>query len=207
MMAITNAMERAAIGARQLNRQNGRPLARSSAADHGVYLATPSPRRCAAARLPFEPHQFEFWFAYKNGRNAALNTAAHEIRTRNGALTGPTSTACMTSTCAVAHAEKPDAVAARMGARLAELAATLESAIGTAQAQRETFAAGASELAVTTALTLHDVLGAIDRLGSRAGKAGALRLLEARVRYRRARDRRAASSSSPRCGPDCAPIR
>ena len=41
-----------------------------------------------AARLPFGPRQFEFCFAYKSGRNAALNAAANEITAANGALTG-----------------------------------------------------------------------------------------------------------------------
>src|ERR1043165_3038222 len=79
-------------------------------------------------------------------------------------------------------AGRPDAVAARMSAKLQELAVTLESAIGTAQAQRETFAEEAGDLAFTTALTLHDVLGAIDRLGQSSRETQArFALLEARV--------------------------
>ena len=153
-----------------------------------------------AARLPFEPRQFEFWFAYKNGRNAALNAAANEIKGRNGALTGPDIDRLHEIYLSPWRmAEKPDAVAARMSARLAELAATLESAIGTAQAQRETFAAETSELAVTTALTLHDVLGAIDRLVAvHAGKPGALRAARSARRYGRARDRRVARAARRR---------
>lgn len=154
-----------------------------SAADHGVYLGDAIAAEMRAARLPFEPRQFEFWFAYKNGRNAALNAAANDIRSRNGALTGPDIDRLHDIYLSPWRmAEKPDAVAARMGARLSELAATLESAIGTAQAQRETFAAGASELAVATALTLHDVLGAIDRLGQSNRESQArFALFEARV--------------------------
>src|SRR3979409_1238706 len=41
-----------------------------------------------AARLPFGPRQFEFSFAYKSGRNAALNAAADEIKAAQGALSG-----------------------------------------------------------------------------------------------------------------------
>src|SRR5947208_3353363 len=40
-----------------------------------------------ASRLPLEPRQFEFWFAYKGGRSAALNAAADEIKSKQGALT------------------------------------------------------------------------------------------------------------------------
>ena len=152
-------------------------------ADHGNYLGDAIAAEMHAARLPSEPRQFEFWFAYKNGRNAALNAAANDIKSRNGALTGPDIDRLHEIYLSPWRmAEKPDAIAARMSARLAELAATLESAIGTAQAQRETFAAEASELAVTTALTLHDVLGAIDRLSQSSRESQArFALLEARV--------------------------
>ncbi len=152
-------------------------------ADHGNYLGDAIAAEMHAARLPSEPRQFEFWFAYKNGRNAALNAAANDIKSRNGALTGPDIDRLHEIYLSPWRmAEKPDAIAARMSARLAELAATLESAIGTAQAQCETFAAEASELAVTTALTLHDVLGAIDRLGQSSRESQArFALLEARV--------------------------
>ena len=152
-------------------------------ADHGIYPGDAIAAEMHAARLPSEPRQFEFWFAYKNGRNAALNAAANDIKSRNGALTGPDIDRLHEIYLSPWRmAEKPDTIAARMSARLAELAATLESAIGTAQAQCETFAAEASELAVTTALTLHDVLGAIDRLGRSSRESQArFALLEARV--------------------------
>ena len=71
-----------------------------------------------AARLPFEPRQFEFWFAYKSGRNAALNAAANEIKGRNGALTGPDIDRLHEIYLSPWRmAEKPDAVAARMSAQ------------------------------------------------------------------------------------------
>src|ERR1043166_6466352 len=148
-------------------------------ADHGIYLGDTIAAEMRAARLPFEPRQFEFWFAYKSGRNGALNAASNAIKSRNGALTGPDIDRLHeTYLSPWRMAEKPDAIAARMGAKLQELAVTLESAIGTAQAQRETFATEAGELAITTALTLHDVLGAIDRLGpTRRGSQARVALL------------------------------
>src|ERR1044072_8362022 len=154
-----------------------------TSADHGVYLGDTVAAEMRDARLPFEPRQFEFWFAYKNGRNAALNAAANDIKNRNGALTGPDIDRLHDIYLSPWRmAEKPDAVAARISAKLAELAATLENAIGTAQAQRETFATETNELAVTTALTLHDVLGAIDPLGQSSRESQArFALLEARV--------------------------
>ena len=103
-----------------------------TSADHGVYLGDTIAADMRAARLPFEPRQFEFWFAYKSGRNAALNAAANEIKGRNGALTGPDIDRLHEIYLSPwRKAEKPDAVVARMSARLAELAATLESAIDT----------------------------------------------------------------------------
>src|ERR1044072_6846462 len=118
-------------------------------ADHSIYLGDTIAAEMRAARLPFGPRHFEFWSAYKNRRNAALNAAANAIKSRNGALTGPDIDRLHeTYLSPWRMAEKPDAVAARMGARLAELAATLESAIGTAHAPRETFAPGTRELDV-----------------------------------------------------------
>jgi diguanylate cyclase len=149
----------------------------------GLYLGDTIAAELRAARLPLEPRQFEFWFAYKSGRNAALTVAANEIKGRNGALTGPDVDRLHDIFLSPWRmAERPDAVAARMSTRLAELAVTLESAIGTAEAQRETFGAEASELSVTTALTLHDVLGAIDRLSQSTRESQArFALLEARA--------------------------
>ena len=149
----------------------------------GTYLGDTIAAELRAARLPLEPRQFEFWFAYKSGRNAALNVAANEIKGRHGALTGQDIDRLHDIFLSPWRmAEKPDAVAARMSTRLAELAVTLESAIVTAEAQRETFAAEASELSITAALTLHDVLGAIDRLAQSTRESQArFALLEARV--------------------------
>jgi diguanylate cyclase len=118
-----------------------------------------------AARMPFAPRQFEFWFAYRDGRNTALVSAANAIRQRNGALTGAD----------VEHlhetflspwrlAARPDQIAAQMAEKLEELSASLERALGTTKAQRETLAAETAELSIASALTLQDVLSAIDRL-------------------------------------------
>jgi diguanylate cyclase len=136
-----------------------------------------------AARMAFEPRQFEFWFAYRDGRNTALVSAANDIKQRNGALT----------TADVEHlhetflspwrlAARPDQITARMAAKLEDLSASLEHALGTTKAQGEALAAEAAELSIASALTLQDVLSAIDRL-THATKEGQSRfaLLEARV--------------------------
>jgi len=54
-----------------------------------IYLGEAIAEHIRASELPFEPRQFEFWFAYRSGRNAALNAAADAITLQNGALTGP----------------------------------------------------------------------------------------------------------------------
>ena len=54
-----------------------------------IYLSEAIAEQIRASELPFEPRQFEFWFAYKSGRNIALNAAADAITVQNGALTGP----------------------------------------------------------------------------------------------------------------------
>src|SRR5206468_32365 len=58
----------------------------------------------------------------------------------------------------------------------------LEHALGTSKAQRETLAAETAELAIASAVTLHDLLSAIDRLGHATRESQArFSLLEARV--------------------------
>ncbi|MBV8839966.1 MAG: GGDEF domain-containing protein [Alphaproteobacteria bacterium] len=151
--------------------------------DKSVHIGDAIVADMRAAHLSFEPRQFEFWFAYTSGRNTALNAAANDIKNRNGAL----------SAADVEHlhatflspwrlAAEPDDVAARMATKLVDLSAALEHALGTAKAQRETLAAETAELTITSALTLHDVLSAIDRLTHVTRECQSrFELLEARV--------------------------
>ena len=136
-----------------------------------------------AARQSFEPRQFEFWFAYKSGRNSAMNAAANDIRKRNGTLTGADVEALHATYLSPWRlAARPDDIAAHMAGRLQELSAALEHALGTAKAQRETLAAETAELTIASALTLHDVLRAIDRLTHVTRESQSrFALLEARV--------------------------
>lgn len=157
--------------------------ANEQSADHRVYLGDAIVAELRAARLPLEPRQFEFMFAYKSGRNAALNAAADAIRTREGALTGEHIERLHEAYLSPWRVgEPPETAAARLGARLQDLALTLEGAIGSAQEQRETLAAETTELSINGALTLQDVLSAIDRL-TQSTKEAQIRyaLLEARI--------------------------
>jgi len=135
------------------------------------------------AHLSFEPRQFEFWFAYKSGRNTALNAAANDIRKRNGALTdADIEHLHATFLSPWRLATGPDEVAAHMAAKLQDLSAALEHALGTTKAQRETLAAETAELTIASALTLHDVLSAIDRLSHVTRESQSrFEMLEARV--------------------------
>jgi diguanylate cyclase len=151
--------------------------------DHRIYLGDAIVAELRAAGLPLEPRQFEFMFAYKSGRNAALNAAADAIRARNGALTGEDIGRLHDSYLSPWRmGERPETAAARLGAKLQDLAATLEGAIGSTREQRETLLAETAELSVNGALTLQDVLGAIDRL-TQSTKDAQVRyaLLEARI--------------------------
>jgi diguanylate cyclase len=136
-----------------------------------------------ASGLPLEPRQFEFWFAYKSGRNAALNAAANEIKSKQGALT-----ARDIERLHEAHlspwrvAERPDELMTRIDEKLRDVAITLEGAIGSAQTQRATLATEAAQLGGSDALTLQHVRSAIDRL-TEVTREGQTRfsLLEARM--------------------------
>ena len=152
-------------------------------ADHRVYLGDAILAELRAARLPLEPRLFEFMFAYKTDRNIALNAAADAIRARTGALTA--------EDIAQLHAtylspwrlgEQPDAAVARLSDKLQDLALTLERTIGSTQEQREALIAETTELSIDGALTLQDLLGAIDRL-TRSTREAQVRyaLLEARI--------------------------
>ena len=159
------------------------PARRQPSADHRIYLGDAIVTEMRASRLPFEPRQFEFWFAYKSQRNAALNASANAIKARNGVLTGRDIERLHERYLSPWRmAESPDAVAERLGAKLQDLAVTLEGAVGSTQAQRETLAAETAGLGVNTALTLQDVLCAIDRL-AQSTKETQIRyaLLEARM--------------------------
>jgi diguanylate cyclase len=157
--------------------------ANEHSADHRIYLGDAIVAELRAARLPLEPRQFEFMFAYRSGRNAALNAAADAIRTRAGGLTGADIERLHEAYLSPWRmGERPESAAARLGARLQDLALTLEGAIGSAQEQRETLAAETMELSANGALTLQDVLSAIDRLSQSTREAQVrYALLEARI--------------------------
>jgi len=133
--------------------------------DKSVHIGDAIVADMRAAHGSFEPRQFEFWFAYKHGRNTALNAAANGIKQRNGALTDADIEHLHASFLSPWRlAAEPDDIAEHMATKLQDLSAALEHALGTAKAQRETLAAETAELAIASALTLHDVLSAIDRL-------------------------------------------
>jgi diguanylate cyclase len=134
-----------------------------------------------AARLPLAPHQFEFWFAYKNGFNPPLTSAANEIRLKTGALTGPDIDRLHETYLSPWRATgQPDSVAARLDEKLRNIAITLEGAIGAAQAQSEMLSTEATQLG--DASTIEYALRAIYRL-SLATKESQTRLsqLESRM--------------------------
>jgi len=157
------------------------PSAKTSA--NKVHVGDAIVAEMRSARMPFEPRQFEFWFAYKSGHNTALNAAADDLRKRNGGLSGPDIDRLHETYLAPWRmAARPDDIAAQMAAKLQDLSAALEHALGTTQAQRETLAAETAELAIASAVTLHDLLGAIDRLTHATRESQArFALLELRV--------------------------
>jgi diguanylate cyclase len=152
-------------------------------ADHRIYLGDTIVAELRAGGLPVEPCKFEFWFAYKLGRNAALKAEADAVKARNGTLDADDIARLHEKHLSPLRlAERPEATVARLTGKLQELALSIEGTIDAAQSQREALAAETAELSVNAALTLQDVLGSIDRL-SQATKEGQVRyaLLEARM--------------------------
>jgi len=146
-----------------------------------IYLGEAIAEQIRAAELPFEPHQFEFWFAYKSGSNTALNAAADAITVQNGALTGPDIDRLHDAYLSPWRmGDDADAIAASLSKRLSELNLSLESAIGSAQEQRATLAAEAAELSLGG--SLKGILAAIGRLTQLTRESQTrLALLEARM--------------------------
>src|SRR5205085_10650598 len=109
--------------------------------------------------------------------------AADDIKNRNGALSGADIERLHEIHLSPWRmGSHPDDVAAHMATKLQDLSAALEHALGTAKAQRETLAAETAELTIASALTLHDVLSAIDRLTCVTKESQSrFALLEARV--------------------------
>lgn len=159
------------------------PARTKSGADHRTYLGDAIVEELRAARLPFEPRQFEFWFTLKAGHNAALSAAANAITARSGALTAADieglHQACLSPW---RMAKGPDAAAARLTESLDDIAVTLDGAIGLARAQCKTLAAGAKHLSEDKSLSPKEVLTAIDRLTQATTESQArFALLEARI--------------------------
>jgi diguanylate cyclase len=152
-------------------------------ADHRTYLGDTIVSELRTAQLPLEPRQFEFWFAYKSARNAGMNAAADAIRARTGTLTGD-DIAQLHDTYLSPYrvGTTPDDAITRMAGRLQELAGSIEDALDTAAIQRAGLAAEAAELSANAALTLQDVLTAIDRLSQTTRESQSrFALLEARM--------------------------
>ena len=136
-----------------------------------------------AAHLPLEPRHFEFWFAYKTGRNIALNAAANEIRLKAGALTKrDIDRLHETYISPLRLTGTPDAIVSRIEERLHEAVGALDDAIASARRQKETLIIEAAQLGKESALTLPDVLSTIDRLMTASKEEqNRLSLLAARI--------------------------
>jgi diguanylate cyclase len=117
------------------------------------------------AALPLAPKHFEFWHSYKSGRNATLRAAADEIKAKHGTLTAQNVEALYERYLSPWRmSEGGDSLAARLADELDQVAISLDGAIGSALAQRETMAAETSELSIISAVTLQGLLQAVDRL-------------------------------------------
>ena len=145
------------------------PASIKPGADRRAYLGDEIVEELRASGLPFGPRQFEFWFSHKRGRNAALSAAADSIRAEAGALS-----AADIERLHEVHlspwrlAKSPETIVARLAEKLDDIARTLDGAIGSTHAQRETLTAGVTHLGRESSPTLQDVLNAIDRLARSA---------------------------------------
>jgi diguanylate cyclase len=156
--------------------------AQSKTFDGHAELGTAIVAELRASALPATPRDFEFWFAYKSGRTPALNAAVDAIRAQGPLEAEDIARLHEQHLSPWRMSEGADAITATLAEDLHGLATSLDGAIGATQAQRETMIAETSDLAITSALTLQRVIGAIDRL-TQTTKEGQVRnaLLEARM--------------------------
>ena len=156
--------------------------AQSESFDHHAELGAEIVAELRASALPASPRDFEFWFAYKSGRSPALNAAVDAIRAQGALAAADIARLHDQHLSPWRMSEGADAIATTLAEELHGIAATLDGAIGTARAQRETMIAETSDLAITSALTLQRVLSAVDRL-MQSAKDGQVRcsVIEARM--------------------------
>jgi diguanylate cyclase len=156
--------------------------ARPKSFDHHAELGDAILAQLRASALPATPRDFEFWFAYQSGRNAALNAAVDAIRLKGELGAADVERLHEKHLSPWRMSEGADAITVTLAEELHGLAATLDGAIGAARSQRESMIAETSDLTITSALTLQRVLTAIDRL-SQTAKDGQVRcaLVEARM--------------------------
>jgi diguanylate cyclase len=132
--------------------------------------------------LPATPRDFEFWFAYRSGRNPAFNAAVDAIKLKSELGAPDIERLHDQHLSPWRMSEGVETITTTLAEELHDLAATLDGAIGATRSQRETMIAETSDLTITSALTLQRVLTAIDRL-TQATKDGQVRcaLVEARM--------------------------
>jgi diguanylate cyclase len=125
----------------------------------------------ASGRLA-DPRHFAFWFAYRSGRNCALNVVADEIIAKRGRLTDEDIDGLYDRfLSAWRMSDGPEALTGRLAMQLSEVSSALEQAIGSSVAQRETLMAEACELNVVPSMTLCRVIETVDRLMRSAREA------------------------------------
>ena len=101
-----------------------------------------------ASGLPPGPRQFEFWSAFKSGRNPRLTAAANAITAHQGALTARDIERLHEDHLSPWRlAEQPERVIGRVEEKLRQAANTIEGAIGSARLQRDVLIAQSKHLA------------------------------------------------------------
>jgi diguanylate cyclase len=135
-----------------------------------------------AKALPTAPRDFDFWFAYRSGREPALNAAVDAIRKDRELAADDIARLHDQLLSPWRASDGAETIAGNLAEEMHGLAAMLDGAIGVARAQREAMVAETSDLAINTALTLQRVLTAVDRL-TQSAKDGQTRwsLTEARM--------------------------
>src|SRR5687768_7359954 len=113
------------------------PAQNQPSSDHRIYLGDTIVEELRASGLPLEPRQFEFLFAYKSGRNAALRAEADAIKARGGVLSAEDIERMHERYLSPLRlGERPDNAVTRLSGKLQDLALSIEDTIDAAQAQR-----------------------------------------------------------------------
>ena len=116
--------------------------------DRTIKLAEGALERIKALRLPANPHNFEVWYTYASGHNAALNNAINMMLDAGGSITpAQIEEIYLKHLSAADIGERIDKVGTQIAGEIEQVMAMIDASIGTANDYSESLAGATKEIA------------------------------------------------------------